>query len=114
MGKRRRPELTIAISYLSLVFVPFPIPDSRPMKFWSVLGNSQKLDGGAMFGNAPRAMWTKWLAPDEENRVPLACRALLVEGVAPDASHPDGKRVLFETGIGAFFEPKLRERYGVV
>ena len=26
----------------------------------------------------------------------------------------DGKTVLFETGIGAFFEPKLRERYGVV
>ena len=44
------------------------------MKLWSVLGNSQKLDGGAMFGNAPRAMWTKWVAPDEENRIPLACR----------------------------------------
>ena len=78
------------------------------MKLWSVIGNSQKLDGGAMFGNAPRAMWTKWLAPDEENRIPLACRALLAEGVNGD------KRVLFETGIGAFFEPKLRERYGVV
>jgi glyoxylase-like metal-dependent hydrolase (beta-lactamase superfamily II) len=25
----------------------------------------------------------------------------------------NGKTVLFETGIGAFFEPKLRERYGV-
>jgi glyoxylase-like metal-dependent hydrolase (beta-lactamase superfamily II) len=78
------------------------------IKISSVIGNSQKLDGGAMFGNAPRAMWTKWLAPDEENRVPLACRALLAEGV------DGGKRVLFETGIGAFFEPKLRERYGVV
>ncbi len=27
------------------------------MKLWSILGNSQKLDGGAMFGNVPRAMW---------------------------------------------------------
>jgi glyoxylase-like metal-dependent hydrolase (beta-lactamase superfamily II) len=26
----------------------------------------------------------------------------------------DGRNVLFETGIGAFFEPALRERYGVV
>ncbi|MDZ4812937.1 MAG: MBL fold metallo-hydrolase [Pseudomonadota bacterium] len=77
------------------------------MKLWSVLGNSQKLDGGAMFGNAPKAVWSKWLPTDDENRVPLACRALLVEGL-------NGKRVLFETGIGAFFEPKLRERYGVV
>ena len=77
------------------------------MKLWSILGNSQKLDGGAMFGNAPRALWARWLPPDEHNRVPLACRALLASPLA-------GKTVLFETGIGAFFEPKLRERYGVV
>jgi glyoxylase-like metal-dependent hydrolase (beta-lactamase superfamily II) len=77
------------------------------MKLWSILGNSQKLDGGAMFGNAPRAMWAKWSAPDEQNRIELACRALLASPLA-------GKTVLFETGIGAFFEPKLRERYGVV
>jgi glyoxylase-like metal-dependent hydrolase (beta-lactamase superfamily II) len=77
------------------------------MKLWSILGNTQKLDGGAMFGNAPKALWSKWLAPDEDNRVALACRALLADDL-------DGKTVLFETGIGAFFEPKLRERYGVV
>ena len=76
------------------------------MKLWSLLGNSQKLDGGAMFGNAPRAMWEKWSPPDQENRIELACRALL-------ASPLNGKTVLFETGIGAFFEPKLRDRYGV-
>ena len=76
------------------------------MKLWSILGNSQKLDGGAMFGNAPKAMWSKWSAVDDGNRIDLACRALL-------ASPLNGKTVLFETGIGAFFEPKLRERYGV-
>jgi glyoxylase-like metal-dependent hydrolase (beta-lactamase superfamily II) len=77
------------------------------MEFWSILGNSQKLDGGAMFGNAPRALWSRWIAPDKENRIPLACRCLLVKDL-------DGRNVLFETGIGAFFEPSLRERYGVV
>jgi glyoxylase-like metal-dependent hydrolase (beta-lactamase superfamily II) len=77
------------------------------MKLWSILGNSQRLDGGAMFGNVPRAMWSKWIAPDEHHRIPLACRALLAKGV-------NGKTVLFETGIGAFFDPKSRERYGVV
>jgi glyoxylase-like metal-dependent hydrolase (beta-lactamase superfamily II) len=72
----------------------------------SVLGNSQRLDGGAMFGNAPRALWSRWLPPDEAGRVPLACRALLLE---------DGqRRILFETGIGTFFAPELRDRYGVV
>ncbi|WP_395683552.1 MBL fold metallo-hydrolase [Dokdonella sp.] len=77
------------------------------MKLWSILGNSQRLDGGAMFGNVPKAMWEQWIAPDADNRIPLACRALLVEGL-------NGKTVLFETGIGAFFEPKMRERFGVV
>jgi glyoxylase-like metal-dependent hydrolase (beta-lactamase superfamily II) len=59
-----------------------------------------------MFGNAPRPMWEKWIPPDEKNRIPLACRCLLVR---------DGERtILFETGIGAFFEPAMRERFGVV
>lgn len=72
---------------------------------WSILGNSQRLDGGAMFGNAPKALWQSWVEPDALNRIPLACRALLVE---------DGNRkILFETGIGAFFPPQLRDRYGV-
>ena len=77
------------------------------MELFSLIGNSQKLDGGAMFGNAPRALWSRWIVPDEQNRIPLACRCLLVKGL-------DGQNVLFETGIGAFFEPALRERYGVV
>lgn len=77
------------------------------MKLWSILGNSQKLDGGAMFGNVPRGMWERWIEPDAAGRIPLACRALLVEGL-------NGKNVLFETGIGAFFQPKLRERFGVL
>jgi glyoxylase-like metal-dependent hydrolase (beta-lactamase superfamily II) len=77
------------------------------MKLWSILGNSQRLDGGAMFGNVPRAMWEKWIQPDAQHRIPLACRALL-------ASPLNGKTVLFEAGIGAFFDPKLRERYGVM
>ncbi|QCO67407.1 MBL fold metallo-hydrolase [Luteimonas yindakuii] len=77
------------------------------MKLWSIQGNSQQLDGGAMFGNAPRALWTRWVQPDERNRIPLATRALL-------ATPLNGKTVLFETGIGAFFDPALRDRYGVV
>ncbi|MFZ9519551.1 MAG: MBL fold metallo-hydrolase [Silvanigrellaceae bacterium] len=76
------------------------------MKLYSLEGNSQKLDGGAMYGNAPRAMWEKWSAPDHLNRIALACRSLLVVT-------DEGQKILFEAGIGAFFEPKLRERFGV-
>lgn len=79
----------------------------------SISGNSQRLDGGAMFGNAPRAVWERWIAPDERHRIPLACRAMLVEEL--DEEDPRVlRRILFETGIGAFFAPKLRDRYGVL
>lgn len=59
-----------------------------------------------MFGNAPKALWQRWIAPDEANRIPLACRCLLLR-------EENGRNILFEAGIGAFFSPKLRERFGV-
>ena len=72
----------------------------------SVLGNAQRLDGGAMFGNAPKALWSRWMTADDANRLGFACRTMLIEA--------SGRRILCETGIGAFFPPHLRERYGVV
>ncbi|MCP4138203.1 MAG: MBL fold metallo-hydrolase [bacterium] len=76
------------------------------MELHAIMGNSVKLDGGAMFGNAPQSLWKKWLPPDEFNRIDLATRALLVK----TGTH----NILFETGIGLFMEPNLRDRYGVV
>ncbi len=73
--------------------------------FSSVEGNQQCLDGGAMFGNVPKALWSRWQKPDSKGRIRLACRTLLIEC--------EGLKILCETGIGAFFEPKLAERYGV-
>ncbi|MCB0377444.1 MAG: MBL fold metallo-hydrolase [Bdellovibrionales bacterium] len=75
------------------------------MKITAIESNRQWLDGGSMFGNAPRAVWERWSDVDNQGRIPLACRCLLVD---------DGKnKVLFETGIGSFFEPKMAERFGV-
>ncbi|MDA7088135.1 MBL fold metallo-hydrolase [Pseudomonas sp. SA3-5] len=71
----------------------------------TLTGNSQKLDGGAMFGNAPKALWQRWMAADEQNRIDLGCRALLVQ--------EEGRNILVETGIGAFFSPELKDRFGV-
>jgi glyoxylase-like metal-dependent hydrolase (beta-lactamase superfamily II) len=76
------------------------------LKVHSIAGNALSLDGGAMFGNAPRALWSRFAPPDDQGRIDLTCRALLVD---------DGHRkTLLETGIGAFFNPDLRDRYGVV
>lgn len=58
-----------------------------------------------MFGNAPRAMWEKWIFPDEQNRIDLATRALLVE--------TKESKILFETGSGAWMSPEIRKRYGI-
>lgn len=72
----------------------------------TLMGNSQRLDGGAMFGNAPKALWSRWAEADSLNRIPLACRCLLIQ-------EPE-RNILLEAGIGLFFEPKLKERFGVV
>lgn len=79
---------------------------TKPVMVSSLVGNTQLLDGGAMFGNAPRPLWERWVTPDELGRIPLACRALLIE--------IGDKKLLCETGIGAYMEPSLAARYGVV
>lgn len=68
-------------------------------------GNRQRLDGGAMFGNAPRALWERWAPPDDRHRISLACRCMLV--------HDGEQLILCETGIGAYAEPAFRARFGV-
>jgi glyoxylase-like metal-dependent hydrolase (beta-lactamase superfamily II) len=82
------------------------------LRLSSIDGNRQRLDGGAMFGNVPRALWSRWYPPDDVGRIELACRALLIDEHGDLGEAP--RRVLLEAGIGAFFEPKLRERFGVV
>jgi glyoxylase-like metal-dependent hydrolase (beta-lactamase superfamily II) len=82
------------------------MPSMSSRTLTSILGNAQRLDGGAMFGNAPRAVWEAWIPPDERHRIPLACRAMLVRD--------RGRVILCETGIGAFFDPAMRDRFGVV
>lgn len=77
----------------------------KNIKIWSLTGNHQWLDGGAMFGNVPRVLWQRWYQVDELGRIRLNCRSLLIE--------IGDQLILCETGIGAYMEPKLRERFGV-
>jgi glyoxylase-like metal-dependent hydrolase (beta-lactamase superfamily II) len=76
------------------------------MQVFSLEGNGLRLDGGCMFGNCPRSLWERWAPPDEQNRIALGCRSLLV-------CEDGGRKVLFEAGVGLALEPRLRERYGV-
>lgn len=65
----------------------------------------QKLDGGAMFGVVPKALWEKRIPADNRNRIPLAMRCLLVE--TPDAL------VLIDNGAGNKDGEKFRDIYGL-
>lgn len=76
------------------------------MKLFALPGNMFALDGGAMFGNCPKALWQKWTESDSLNRIPLAGRALCIQTDA-------GRNILFEVGIGTFFSPELRARYAI-
>lgn len=78
----------------------------RKIQITAIHGNSQMLDGGSMFGNAPRALWERWCDVDEKGRIPLACRAMLVE--------TEDTKILCEAGIGCYMPPELADRFGVV
>lgn len=78
---------------------------SKAVRIQSLEGNRQSLDGGAMFGNAPRELWKSWHVPDHLGRIELACRSML--------AIIDGQNVLFETGVGNYFPEALAMRYGI-
>ena len=71
---------------------PQPNP-SQPIYDWRILRAGRlHLDGGSMFGVVPKALWSKLVKPDDENRIPLQTNCLLLD---------DGEeKVLIETGFG--------------
>ncbi|MGB8507910.1 MAG: MBL fold metallo-hydrolase [Pyrinomonadaceae bacterium] len=64
-----------------------------------------RLDGGAMFGVVPRALWSKVCPPDEQNRIEMSMNCLFIEA--------GGERILIETGIGDKWSPKYAAMYGI-
>jgi glyoxylase-like metal-dependent hydrolase (beta-lactamase superfamily II) len=64
-----------------------------------------RLDGGAMFGVVPRALWSRYAPPDEENRVRLNANCLFVD--------TGRERVLVETGMGDKWSPRHAAMYAV-
>ena len=71
----------------------------------SVQSNKYKLDGGAMFGNAAKPLWERWIPSDGLNRLRLSTRTLL--------AITDNDKILFDTGIGSYLAPKFADRFGV-
>jgi len=86
------------------------LPLSREMSVGSIRVHAiesgiQWLDGGAMFGIVPKPLWQRRIPSDDQNRIPLALRCLVIE--SPD------ELVLVDTGIGNKESEKFHELYGV-
>ena len=61
------------------------------------------LDGGAMFGIIPKPLWNKTNPADEQNRVTLHARNLLLVS--------DSRKILVDTGIGENWDEKFSKIY---
>lgn len=64
------------------------------------------LDGGAMFGVVPKALWSKaYDKGDEFNRIPLSARPLLICW--------DNHIALVDTANGTKLDPKIADRFSI-
>lgn len=73
---------------------------------WTLLrAGAFRLDGGAMFGIIPRALWQKMSPPDDLHRIHLQTNCLLLER--------NGQLVLIETGYGNKFDEKSRSMFAL-
>jgi glyoxylase-like metal-dependent hydrolase (beta-lactamase superfamily II) len=61
------------------------------------------LDGGAMFGVVPKNLWNKTNPADEQNRIDMALRVLLIQG--------SGMNILVDTGMGDKYDDKTKSIY---
>ena len=62
------------------------------MTLYPIESGNFKLDGGAMFGVVPKTLWEKTNPADNNNRIKMATRSLLIEH--------EKKLILIDTGLG--------------
>lgn len=64
-----------------------------------------RLDGGSMFGAVPKNLWSKLTPADEENRITLATRSLVLTG--------NDRKILVDVGNGDKWSDKLKKIYAI-
>jgi glyoxylase-like metal-dependent hydrolase (beta-lactamase superfamily II) len=79
--------------------------DLGDVRIDSICSGRFKLDGGAMFGVVPKALWSSRCPADADNRIDLSCNSLLVR-------YADAL-VVVETGCGLRFDDKEREFFAL-
>lgn len=74
-------------------------------RIWTNDFGSLLIDGGAMFGSVPKAIWGKLVTSDEQNRARLVTRSLIIKS--------DKRVFLVDTGCGPNLSPKYIENFAV-
>jgi methylmalonyl-CoA epimerase len=92
------------ISHQSSVFSQVLRYQVGDLELISVCDGSFRLDGGAMFGVVPKALWSKPAPSDDRNRILMAMRPLIVRG---------RRTMLIDAGLGDKDDEKFHEIYGV-
>lgn len=73
----------------------------------SIVTGTFRLDGGAMFGVVPKVIWSKSCPPDDENRISLATRSLLM------VEKSAGRIIVTDTGCGTKWKPQDASRFAI-
>lgn len=74
-------------------------------KLGFVVSNYFSLDGGAMFGIIPKPLWSKTNPADDQNRVRLAARHLILQS--------ESRNIIIDTGMGDKWDEKSRSIYNI-
>ena len=74
-------------------------------QLYSIETSRFSLDGGAMFGIIPKTMWEKEAPADDQNRITMVTRSLLLVG--------NGRNIIVDTGNGDKWQDKFKAIYNI-
>ena len=74
-------------------------------QLYSIETSEFALDGGAMFGIIPKPLWEKEVPADEQNRITMVTRSLLLVS--------DDHKIIIDTGNGTKWQEKFRDIYRI-
>ena len=74
-------------------------------QLYSIETSEFALDGGAMFGIIPKPLWEKEVPADEQNRITMVTRSLLLVS--------DDHKIIVDTGNGTKWQEKFRDIYRI-
>ncbi len=76
-----------------------------PYELYSIETSEFALDGGAMFGIIPKPLWEKQAPADNNNRISMVTRSLLLVS--------DEHKIIIDTGNGTKWQEKFKDIYRI-